>query len=274
MPKLPSPGKWHAFFAHLTADPTALPGYVSLKYSTRGEVFRARFESPDGALDLIVKRTRARGMRRRLAHALRPSRERRNFNRALMLLEAGISTGVPMAVLGRGWLRREAWLIAEFVPDLVDLDQVVLRLLPQLAPHRTHQVKVAVIEVIVDLLERMNSHNLSHRDLKASNIMLRNMNGTGTPTAWLVDLDGLHRRRSGSSSRQWQTLVRLAASLLSYASVTRTDYARFLKTYLARRGEPTTSWREIFDELSRRATDYVRRARGRKARKLDGYTGD
>ncbi len=274
-PNLPSPDRWHAFFAQITADPTALPGYTSLKYSGHSEVFKARLDSPRGSLDLIVKRTRARGLRRRLAHALRPSRERRNFSRALMLLEAGINTGVPMAVLGRGWPRREAWFIAEFVPDLVDLDQVVLRLLPQLERHRIHQIKAAIIEAIVDLLERMDGHNVSYRDLKASNIMLENVGGTGgPPSVWLVDLDGLHRPRSSSTVLRWRAVARLAASLLSYTSVTRTDYARFLKTYLARRGEPATSWRETFHELSRRATDYVRRARRRKTHKLDGYTGD
>ena len=170
---------------------------------------------------------------------------------------------------------REAWFIAQFVPDLVDLDQVVLRLLPQLGRGRERTVKAAIVAAIVGLLERMERGKLVHRDLKASNILLENFDGVGgPPTVWLVDLEGLHRRRVISASRRWHPIMRLAASLLAYTSVTRTDYCRFLRAYLTRRDKPEATWKRHFRQLAAQADDYVRRARRRKTHKLDGYTGD
>ncbi len=71
-----------------------------------------------------------------------------------------------------------------------------------------------------------------------------------------------------------QSVVRLAASLLTYTTVTRSDYCRFLRAYLARTGWPPDAWKEHYHRLSQQANHYVRRARRRKANKLDGYTGD
>jgi hypothetical protein len=68
-------------------------------------------------------------------------------------------------------------------------------------------------------------------------------------------------------------LVRLAASLLDYISLTRSDYCRFLQTYLARAGLPRETWKEHYRSLAAQATDYVGRAQKRKTHKLDGYTG-
>ncbi len=71
-----------------------------------------------------------------------------------------------------------------------------------------------------------------------------------------------------------QSVVRLAASLLTYTTVTRSDYCRFLRAYLVRTGWPPDAWKEHYRRLSQQANDYVRRARRRKANKLDGYAGD
>jgi tRNA A-37 threonylcarbamoyl transferase component Bud32 len=275
VPNLPTPEQWHPLLRQLVADRAALPAYTTLKYSNHAEVFRTRFESSGGSFDLIVKQTRPCGFRNRLAGAFRMSREHRSFYRALMLLEAGVNTPLPLAMLERRSPRPEAWLVTEFVPDLVDLDQVALRLLPQWDRNRAFTVKTLIVKAIVDLLERLERHGLRHRDLKASNIMLSNAEGAGDPpTIWLVDLEGLRRRRLITPLRRWQPVVRLAASLLGYATITRTDYCRFLKAYLPRQGEPTAAWKRYFGELSRQAGDYVRRARRRKRHKLDGYTGD
>jgi hypothetical protein len=116
---------------------------------------------------------------------------------------------------------------------------------------------------------------LTHRDFKASNILLDKWDGVGgQANVWLVDLDGLGRRKFAYGVRRWESVVRLAASLLGYTAVTRSDYCRFLQAYLARMGSPRTDWKLHFRKLSRQARDYVQRAGRRKAHKLDGYQGD
>ncbi len=272
---LPTFEQWRTLLEPLVVDPSALPGYEVLKYSAAGEVFRAELAWGDGSIDVVCKQTRIRGLRRRLLATLRATRERTNFDRALTVLRAGIATALPLALLGGPGPKREAWLVTAFVPGVVDLDQVALTLLARLEPDRRRAVKNAIIEAVVDLLAGMERHRLHHRDLKASNILLTNWGGSaGDMQVWIMDLEGLGRRRAWESNRRWQPLVRLAASLIGYAALTRGDYARLLRAYLARVGLPQDSWRQHYRVLSRRAADYARRSRLRKTHKLDGYGGD
>lgn len=272
---LPTIKEWGPLLSQLTSDPAALPGYAVLKYSEHGEVFRAGLTVGDGVLDIICKQGRARGFSGRLVNTLRASRENRNCDRALMLLEAGIRTALPLAVVERRRPRCEARLVTEFVPGLVDLDEVVLRLLPRLERRPRRKAKDAIVKAIVDLLEQMTQDGLAHRDLKASNILLDHWDGAGGPAnVWLVDLDGLRRRKFAYGVRRWDSVMRLAASLLGYTAVTRSDYCRFLQAYLARMGSPPTDWKRHFRKLSRQASAYTQRAGRRKTHKLDGYPGD
>ncbi len=272
---LPTIEQWPAFLSQLALDPAALPGYAVLKYSDHGEVFRAQLSVGDGALDVICKQGRVRGFSGRLVNTLRGSREQRNCDRAMMLLEAGIRTALPLAVVKRRRPRCEAWLVTEFVPGLVDLDEVVLRLLPRMERGRLRRTKDAIVKAIVEMLGQMVRHGLTHRDLKASNILLDKWDGADGPAnVWLVDLDGLGRRRFAYGMRRWESVMRLAASLLGYTAVTRSDYCRFLQAYLTQMGSPRTDWKLHFRKLSRQARAYTQRAGRRKAHKLDGYQGD
>ena len=159
------------------------------------------------------------------------------------------------------------------MPDAVDLDQVALALLPRLEPERQRHVKDAIIRALVDLIDRMTKRGIGHRDLKASNILLTHWDSREEPAyAWLVDLEGL-RLRGVFGARRWQPLIRLAASLRCYSSVTRTDFCRFLRDYLARTGRGRDERRRLLLGLSEETTAYLRKAQRRKTGKLDGYNG-
>jgi tRNA A-37 threonylcarbamoyl transferase component Bud32 len=258
----------------LVCSAAGLPGHAVLKYSQQGEVLRAGVEFSNGPLEVICKQSRPRGPRR-LATPFRPPRERRNCNRALALLNAGINTPLPLALIERKTFRREAWLVTEFIPGLVDLDQIALQLLPRIDCRRSRKVKDTILHELVRLFARMDDGALTHRDMKASNILLSNWDGqTGPPSVWIADLDGLKRHTFLSGRRPWQPVIRLAASLLGHSAVTRGDCARFLWAYLASRGEPRETRRQRFRELALRANHYVRKSRQRKSHKLDGYDGE
>jgi len=272
---LPPAAEWPALLERLLISPEKPPGYAALKHSTDGEVFRARLEGSTGSIEVIVKRSHPRGLRRCLAFALRGGRERRNFDRALELLEAGIEVPTPLAALDRRRPRRETCLVSAFVPDLVDLDRAAMRDLPRLEPTEAYRVKHAVMSAVVELLRRLYDRGLTHRDFKASNIMLRHWDGRGGPVSvWLVDLDGVRPLRARSTSRQWHPIIRLAASLMGYAGVTRADRLRFLRLWMggASAGRPEVKRR--YRRLSDLVSAYNVSARRRKADKLDGYSGD
>jgi hypothetical protein len=169
----------------------------------------------------------------------------------------------------------EAWLVTEAIPEAVDLDQLALIHLPGLTPQAAGAVKGRLIPVLIELLHRLETHRLHHRDLKGSNLLITGWDSPeDKPRIWIVDLDGLGARMPLSRRARWQPLVRLTASLLGYASITRTDYARFLKAYLERAGISVDRWKQGFRMIQARAEDYARRAKGRKRHKLDGYTGE
>lgn len=268
---LPTLAEWLPFLEQLTCDPQGLPDSKTLKFSLTGEVLEARVGPDSQSLRVICKQTRAPGFRRRLVTLVRGTRERRNFHRALALLDAGVHTPRPLALAEHRAPARLAWLVTEFIPDLADLDQVAFQFLPRVDGRDLRAVKEGILNALVAFLRRMDSHNLPHRDLKASNILLENWDGRGEPVrVWLADLDGLGRRRPVSAKKRRRQVMRLGASLLEHRAITRTDFCRFWRAYASESAGPG-GWKKEFRDLAHGARDYARRARRRKTHKLDGY---
>lgn len=265
----------------LIHDPSKLNGYTVVKYSKRGEVIKATVDLHGSSMAIIAKRSRVVGVRTRIRCMLRKSRERRNFDRAMTLISTGINTAQPLMLLERRGAIREAWLVSEFVHGLVDLDQLALVELPRLDSRHAYRTKLAAITAVIDLLGRLQGAGLGHRDFKASNVLLADgdpgsdgRSASDGASAWLLDLDGLHRYRSSSVSQQWQPITRLAASLIGHSTITSADYCRFLNLYLDGQRNSRRGWKDHYRRLARLAEDYTRRAKHRKAGKLDGYAGD
>ncbi len=77
------------------------------------------------------------------------------------------------------------------------------------------------------LLARLHDEGFSNRDLKSSNIVL---NHAGTP--YLIDLDGLQYHGDLKRRRAVADLARFSAGLRALVpSLTRSDWARFLRQY-------------------------------------------
>jgi serine/threonine protein kinase len=190
------------------------------------------------------------------------------------MLTIGVNTALPLALIERR-SPREAWLLTTYIPDLVDLDNAILQLLPRLERQRRYSVKNTIASEVAGLLVCLHSNGLTHRDLKASNIMLTSWDGRAGPAkVWLVDLDGLGRLPRIGNARRWRSLTRLAASLRGHSSITHSDYARFLKSLMRQLGIPQTEWKRHYRDLAKEADTYVRRAGRRKMGKLDGFTGE
>jgi len=268
---------WHNVLSQFAADPQAIQNYQALKYSPTVEVFRGRLTWPDGGLDIIAKLHRPGGasLQRwggQIATLLRGTRARRNLHRTCALLAAGVNTARPVAIVESSGKTPHSIFVTEFLDGLVDLDQIVLSLLPRLDTTRRHGIKKALIECVANLFARLHRSGWRHRDLKASNILLKNWNGAGgPPTAWLVDLDGLRRRLPWEPLIDRAALIRLVASLWGYQSATRTDLARFLERYLRAVGGPDATWRELFRAIVAGARAYQQRSARRKHGKLDVY---
>ena len=261
--------KW---LERLVSDRGTLPGLRILKTSETVDIFEVRL--PRGLdqdpLRVICKQTNTRGVKDGLAGLVRPSAARRNFERAKALQSARIGTALPLAYLERK-SPRASWLITEYLEGVVDLDAYVLTVLSRSSTAIRQDRRVAIISALVGLCRGLERAGLYHRDLKASNILLANVQ-LDPPRVFIVDLDGLNPTRPWRSA--WKPMTRLAASLLQYSGVSSADYARFLREYLVADGQSSRAWRSHFHRLRKQAARYSQAAQNRKTKKLDGYAGD
>lgn len=266
-----SPAEWKAPLAEMLTDPTQLAGSETLKYSKSTRVYRVPINVAGHSRETIAKQWIARGVRGRAAELLGKSRARRSLLRAQWLHMAGVGTARPLALVED---KREhaSWLITESIEDPLDLDRVALVHLPALNRCAAYACKRAIVQHVVDVFVRLRRAGLHHRDLKASNLLLTNIENLDDLQVWIVDLDGLSRVRLPRGIRMRRPLIRLAASLLSYAAITRSDYARFLQMYLKAIPE-SARFNEVFRQLADAARRYVTESRRRKVGKLDGYNG-
>jgi hypothetical protein len=214
---------------------------------------------------VVAKRSHGRSFFDRL----QPSAARRNFERARRLRDAGIATAAPLACLERS-SPPAAWLVTEFLDPVVDLDTLALTVLTRSNGGWSRHRRNGLIRKAAGLFCDLERAGLYHRDLKASNILVAPGEGDDSLKACIVDLDGLAWWWPWRS--RWKPVTRLAASLLPYKSVTRGDHVRFLRAYLAARGDDPARGLDGVRRMRRKAARYARAARKRKSNKLDGYS--
>jgi tRNA A-37 threonylcarbamoyl transferase component Bud32 len=91
----------------------------------------------------------------------------------------------------------------------------------------------AAVRRLADLLARLHEAGFSHRDLKASNVLLDDQ-----LRPWLIDLDGVRRFRRLSEARAVADLARLAREFATSPTLLRWSGRRFLLQYCVSRNIP------------------------------------
>jgi tRNA A-37 threonylcarbamoyl transferase component Bud32 len=183
-----------------------------------------------------------------LARATRAFRSWVNGHR---LLNCGVPTARPLAVIHhRAWgLTRECYLLSEKLPDTVTLHEYVAALAGLPAPVRRARV-LQLLEQVARLVQALHRRQLSHRDLKAVNILISGNSGRSS-RLYLIDLVGLERWRRLPRSRRVQNLSRLHASFHDHPWLSRTDKLRFLRTYLAWGLNGKSGWKEWWRQIAK-----------------------
>jgi tRNA A-37 threonylcarbamoyl transferase component Bud32 len=166
-----------------------------------------------------------------------------------------LPTPRPLLILHRKrlGLAYEGYLLTEKVDDALELHRASADLTDLRPASRLHVLR-ARIDRAARLVRELHRRNLSHRDLKAANILVQKK-GKGSATAaddesmWLIDLVGVRRHWRLSRQRRVQNLSRLHASFHRPPILTRADKLRFLRTYfqwgLFGRNDWKTWWRQI-----------------------------
>jgi tRNA A-37 threonylcarbamoyl transferase component Bud32 len=117
------------------------------------------------------------------------------------------------------------------------------------------------IDQLARLVRDMHAKAISHRDLKAANILV------AANQLWLVDLVGVSRRRLLGIARKTQNLTRLNASFIRHPRITRTMKLRFLRAYLNWSLHGMGGWKTWWKRIAH-ATEEKEAQNGRRGRVL------
>lgn len=230
------------------AEPGALfdesaSGREVYKDSRSSTVIRRKMKIGQNEVDVFVKRPRRKQFWKILPDMFRPSRPARAFKLGHELLTRRIATALPLAAIERrtGLFLRESILITEAVdsPHMYDFLKTWLSIPPRgdtpLSEPQQRQLAQEVLWQLGRVLQQLHDNNFSHRDLKATNIRIRWLDGT-RPEVVLVDLDGLRHVRMMTTQQRFKGLMRLNVSVLQCPSVNHAGRLRMLLGYLRRPG--------------------------------------
>ena len=229
---------------------------------------------------VIYKRFRVTAWKDPLASVFRPTPALRSWIHGQGFRERGLPMARPFVVLHRYkfGMAREGYLLTEKIDHADDLHKYLHGLAQVPQPRRLLLVR-QLIERVARTIRALHQRQLSHRDLKAANILARRWDGAagravrlfaGHPefalharsSIWLIDLVGVDRFMRLSRMRKVQNLSRLNASFHGIEKITRTDRLRFLLTYLNcgvfGRCDWKTWWKQI-DQATRKKVQHNQR---------------
>jgi tRNA A-37 threonylcarbamoyl transferase component Bud32 len=218
----------------LLADPDgpfAQPGVRHLKDSRSSTV--VELDLPVGGVTrrVVYKRFRVIDRRDPILGLLRRTAALRSWVLGHGLRERCLPTPRPLAVLHRhtGGLPREGYLLADKIEAATDLHTFLGRLTVQSPQCQTTELRHRV-EALARLLREFHRRGLSHRDLKAPNLLTAE--APGDARFWFIDLVGVRRHAHVGQRRRAKDLARLHASFVRHMLLTRTEKLRFLRAYL------------------------------------------
>ena len=269
-----SPEDWQ----EVLADPESLltaEGAEVLKDSPSGLIVRRALQIGPHRIRVCIKRARRKRKWKALLDCFRPARSIRAFYFGHALLTRRIATALPLAALERrvGGVLLGSILITEAVeaPRLNEFLNTWLAIPPRgdtpLSVPQQRQLGQQVLWQLGRMLRRLHDNRFSHRDLKATNMLVRWSPGE-SPEVVLLDLDGLTRRSVLTARWRFQGLMRLNVSLLKCPIVNRAGRLRMLMGYLRRLGAGRVHfkpyWRVLEEWSARKIRQQIRSRRKRQ----------
>jgi tRNA A-37 threonylcarbamoyl transferase component Bud32 len=241
--------------------PFERPGSVLLKNSRTTTVAETTMMVRGSPTQVVYKRFNRKKLLDPLLTLFRPSRAWRSWQAGQHLVSRGIATPQNLAFLSRRrtfweaplfWrLPHETYLITVKEPNAVDLMTYTRQVLPQYPPDLRRKRIRSLTIALAELVRALHDRSLSHRDLKASNILINVDSFTGHNRLSLIDLVGVRLQHPIPKSRRVQNLARLCVSLDLTHGRTRTDLLRFLRLYLPWGLSPLNDWKCFWRAIER-----------------------
>ena len=243
-------------------EPFRRPEARFLKQSPSSTVISMELPGDDGPRRVIYKRFAVGHWTDPLVALVRRTPALRSYVLGHGLRLRCLPTPRPLGVWHRYkyGLAQEGYLLTEMVPDAIELHEFVKQLLSVGSNVNRTRLRT-LIDQLAHLIGTLHHRHLSHRDLKASNVLISNNQLT------FIDLVGVMRHRKLRRSRRIQNLARLNASSLCCAGLTRTDKLRFLRVYLRWGLRGRCGWKRWWRTIAKATADKIDRNR-RKGRPL------
>jgi serine/threonine protein kinase len=149
------------------------------------------------------------------------------------------------------FLPHETYLVTVKETDAVTLTSYISEVLPSLPPAARRARIRSLTGSLALLIRSLHERSLSHRDLKASNILIKLDPTNRSDQLSLIDLVGVRLRYPLPRRRRVQNLARLCLSLSTLPERTRTDTLHFLRLYLPWGLSPLNDWKGIWRSIDR-----------------------
>ncbi len=241
-------------------------GATVLKQSRSSTVVEWTVPTPTGRQTWIYKRFSLRSSSDPWRNLIRLSPALRSWMLGHALRDRWLPTPRPLLVLHRrkGCRPGTGYLLAEKIQDARDLHQLAGELATLADPQR-QQALIVVIEALARLIRKMHQRPVTHRDLKASNLLVTGNPAEGDCQIHLIDLVGARLPGRASRARRLRDLTRLHASFHHHPLLSRTVKLRFLQMYRNWALHGSAGWKQWWRELDRRTRAKIAKnqARGR-----------
>lgn len=261
--------------APLLVDPDAAfnaPGVRVIKDSRTTRLIETTMVVDGRPTPVVFKRFNRKKWIDPVLAIFRPSRAWRSWQAGQHLSVRGLPTPKNLAFIARrhklwfspfqGVLPYETYLVTVKEEAAVTLSEYVLRELPRLGPDALRAEVDRLTTALAGLVRMMHDRSLSHRDVKASNILVRREAAPGEPSLTLIDLVGVRLNHPLPMHRRIQNLARLSVSLDGAPGRTRSATLRFLRAYLPHRLNRKDEWKALWRAID--AATHVKRARNER----------
>ncbi len=235
------------------ADPDAPlrnPDARILKHSRTTTVAELTVEIGGRSTPLIYKKFHRKKWLDPIFTLFRPSRAWQAWQGGQHLACRGVATPRNLAYFARtgrlGLLPRATYLLTVKAEPSTTLGDYLRDVLPTLDPAARRQRLANLNRSLARLIRTLHERSLSHRDLKAANILVEGDVADPDPSLCLIDLVGVRLKHPLPPGRRLQNLARLHVSL---AGKSRTEALRFLRAYgpVEPHHDWKSAWRAIVD---------------------------
>jgi tRNA A-37 threonylcarbamoyl transferase component Bud32 len=193
----------------------------------------------------------------RIARGLQSARSYRNFYLGQKLLARGIATARPVLAVAPRWhaLLRPGFLATEWLDGAIPLDRF-FRETAALEPEKRRAVLRETADRVGEAVGALHANGFSHRDLKATNVLVREQ--CGRIEVFVIDLDGVGEPWYLTRRTRMANLARLVYATLESTVVTHSLRRRALAAYLTSVSD-SSPWKIVWRQL--REISRIRRSR-------------